>query len=282
MLASIVLIAKSSAPQKIAGVGAGNYLRAFFYDTIRSVSPALFDILHQGDGLKPFTISPLLRQRMPQGISRQASPASVYRIRFTVLTAALYQAVVEGLLKRCQTAPVLPLGHQTLEIQQILFTQENGSRASSMSYEGLCESPPQRQFLMRFLSPTGFRMGIGNLPFPLPTSVYRSLWEKWQRFAPSSLGMDKEILKTVERSVFPAHHILRTRILRPEGPIPQVGFVGVCRFAILGEVSKEEERCLAVLSQFANYAGVGRKTTVGMGQVMVSTGGTRPKEEKQG
>lgn len=277
MLASIVLVAASQTPEeKIIGVGAGNYLRAFFYNTIHSVSPALFDALHQGDGLKPFTISPLLRQRMRPGGSRQASLAPIYyRIRFTVLTADLYQAMAEGLLKRCQTSPLLPLGPQNLEIQQVLFTQENVPWAGPTSYEALYQSPPQQQFFMRFLSPTSFRMGIGNLPFPLPVSIYRSLWEKWQRFAPSSLSIDKAILKTVERSFFPAHHILRTRFLRPEGAIPQVGFVGVCRFAILGEISKEKERCLTALSRFANYAGVGMKTTVGMGQVMVSTGGTR-------
>lgn len=121
---------------------------------------------------------------------------------------------------------------------------------------------------------------------PLPTSVYRGLWQKWQRFAPASLQLDERIVTAVEQSLFPARYALRTEVVNLKG-VPQVGCVGTCQFELLERVSTEDRRAIATLSRFAAYAGVGMKTTMGMGQTMVEveeapTQGHKPVGEENG
>jgi CRISPR-associated endoribonuclease Cas6 len=109
---------------------------------------------------------------------------------------------------------------------------------------------------MRFLTPTSFRIGIGNLALPLQASVYRGLWQKWQRFAPPTLGFSEAILQTVERHLFPSHFTLHIEAVAQEGSVQQIGFVGTCRFEMLGNIAEEDRRAIVTLSRFANYAGV--------------------------
>jgi CRISPR-associated endoribonuclease Cas6 len=45
----------------------------------------------------------------------------------------------------------------------------------------------------------------------------------------------------------------------------QKGFVGICSYLVRQEA--EESAQLTALAEFARYAGVGSKTTMGMGQV---------------
>jgi len=98
--------------------------------------------------------------------------------------------------------PQLSLGPHTFEIQQVLFTHEDSPFARITSYEELYAGPPACIVRMRFLTPTGFRAGRGNLPFPLPASLYRSLWQKWRYFAPPALQLDERVLTVVEQSLF--------------------------------------------------------------------------------
>jgi len=111
-------------------------------------------------------------------------------------------------------------------------------------------------------------MGRGHLPFPLPNSVYRGLWQKWNQFAPRQFAMGKELLDTVQQQVFPSQHEIKTKLL-PRSGAKFLGFVGTCKFEVLGNVSEERLHNLSVLSEFAYYAGVGAKTTEGMGQTLV-------------
>jgi CRISPR-associated endoribonuclease Cas6 len=269
LLASVVLIVTLPLAAVRERFQAGRFLQAFFYDTIAMSAPDLADRLHHANGLKPFTVSPPLRWKPPPGhtVSMHTPPA--YFIRLTALTREVYQALVEGLLRRFHASPLLPLGRHTIEIQQVLFTQEVSSLAEVASYEALYAGPPARAFRMRFLTPTSFRTGRGNLPFPLPASVYRSLWQKWQLFAPPSLHIDGKILTVVEQHLFPARYTLRTAIAEQKGAVLQVGYVGVCQFELVGEVSQEARRAITALSRFTAYAGIGMKTTMGMGQTLV-------------
>ena len=67
-------------------------------------------------------------------------------------------------------------------------------------------------------------------------------------------------------ALFPVRYALRTAIVNQKGAVQQVGCVGMCQFKLLGTVSSEDQRAITALSRFAAYAGVGMKTTMGMGQ----------------
>jgi hypothetical protein len=58
-------------------------------------------------------------------------------------------------------------------------------------------APPHPELLactvrMQCLTPTSFRIGNRKLPCPLLTSLYRSLWQKWQHLAPTALRIPED------------------------------------------------------------------------------------------
>jgi CRISPR-associated endoribonuclease Cas6 len=267
-LASVVLIVTPTSTQTWDPLQVGHFLRAFFYDTVTLSNPALADSLHDLNGLKPFSVSLPLPWKLTAGHTASARSAPSFYVRFTALTGEVYQALTAGLIRRCHASSQLSLGPHTVDIQQVLFTKGASGFCNMISYGELYDGPLARTIHMRFLTPTSFRSGRGNLPFPLPVSLYRSLWQKWQRFAPSAFQLDERVVPTIEQSLFPARYSLGTETASLKG-IPQVGCVGTCQFQLLEEVSEKDRRAITALSRFAAYAGVGMKTTMGMGHTLV-------------
>jgi len=114
-----------------------------------------------------------------------------------------------------------------------------------------------------FATPTTFRQGDADLPLPVPRLVFRGLWEKWNAFAPQSSLLSEEV---IERKIALAEAQIRTRTF-DEGRSSIVGFVGWAEFYLMGRHSLEVIRSLHALAEFAFFAGVGRKSTHGMGLV---------------
>ncbi len=119
---------------------------------------------------------------------------------------------------------------------------------------------------LEFHSPTAFSVSGSqwDLPLPLPRLVFQSLWNKWAAFAPVPLKLSSE---DVGRYVGIKRHRLETRMLHFGGAVKQVGFIGECEFAIRREAGVEFSRAINLLADFAFFAGVGKKTSWGMGQV---------------
>ena len=118
---------------------------------------------------------------------------------------------------------------------------------------------------LQFVSPTAFRMVNSrlNMPLPLPHLVFRSLAEKWNAFSLLPLRINWQ---KFDRAVTIARHRLETQLL-DFGRYAQVGFVGECLYLIDNRAGFQLLRTLQILAEFAFYAGAGRKTTMGMGQV---------------
>jgi CRISPR-associated endoribonuclease Cas6 len=102
-----------------------------------------------------------------------------------------------------------------------------------------------------------------NMPLPWPRLVFQSLANKWNAFAPMQLWIN---WADFDRQVTVARFDLKTKLL-DFGGFRQVGFVGECWFLIDPEARVPLRHALYTLAQFAFYAGVGRKTTMGMGMV---------------
>lgn len=122
--------------------------------------------------------------------------------------------------------------------------------------------PPPPRARLRFLTPTAFDSPEGL--FPLPALVFSSLARKWARHAELALDEGEvEELATCARVV--RHELRSARV--PLGRFHATGFVGECDLALPGTAPPELARLLHLLAAFAFYAGVGLKTTMGMGQV---------------
>jgi CRISPR-associated endoribonuclease Cas6 len=265
MLASLVLRLKPLEPFRSIPYATGSAARSFFYEAVTTAAPAAAQALHEATGLKPFTASLLRGPGRPVAGQRTIQPGS-YTLHFTTLTSSLFAAFYDHLQTQQARGERVRLHGQEFAIEEVIFDGERVRFAQLETFESLRSRPPGQTFRFRFLSPTTFRSGDGHLPLPVPQSVYRSLWEKWNAFAPAALTIPDSLLMAVQTGLFPARFDLESELLEM-GKSRVVGCVGACEYALTREVGEEERRWLTALTAFAFYAGVGAKTTVGLGQV---------------
>ncbi len=175
------------------------------------------------------------------------------------------------------------------------------SWAGYATYEGLAahacvldlSSTQARTVGLEFHSPTAF--SDGQQPwgkrmhlFPDPDRVFDRLARVWNVWAPAELALDVPAVREYARDwVAVSTHALETRTLHFDRHA-QVGFVGRCTYELMDlpraadrrPASGQAEtvlahtvgaaltpaRALHLLAAFAFYAGIGQKTTMGMGQ----------------
>lgn len=173
-----------------------------------------------------------------------------------------------GLLQKHLLAPFLwglnqDLGKEiTLtDVPCYLGKQVKVSQASS--YEALVEMPAQKVITLEFLSPTSFKQRQAIQPFPLPDLVFNSLLRRWNALAPNELQFPN-----FEWTGLTSAYELKTHALKMKGGA-EIGATGWVRYEFHDE---EQAKVATVLAHFASFAGVGRKTAMGMGQARVANG----------
>ncbi|MEA5573556.1 CRISPR system precrRNA processing endoribonuclease RAMP protein Cas6 [Calothrix sp. UHCC 0171] len=132
--------------------------------------------------------------------------------------------------------------------------------AQTTSFEKIAQSPTQNTIDLRFLTPTSFKQAKNVQPFPLPELVFNGLLRRWNLFAPEALKFPK-----IEWNGMVSAYDLKTYAMKMEGGA-EIGAEGLVKYKF---ADSEQARIATTLAQFASYAGVGRKTAMGMGQVEI-------------
>ncbi|MGI0485892.1 CRISPR system precrRNA processing endoribonuclease RAMP protein Cas6 [Pantanalinema rosaneae CENA516] len=130
----------------------------------------------------------------------------------------------------------------------------------SSTYEALAQLPLQSTIDLQFLTPTSFKQGKVIQPFPLPELVFNSLLRRWNAFAPLDLQFP-----SIEWRGVTAAYELKTYALKMKGGA-EIGAQGMVRYQF---ADPTQAQIATTLAQFARFAGVGRKTAMGMGQTKV-------------
>jgi CRISPR-associated endoribonuclease Cas6 len=251
----------------------GRAIHACFFNLVKQANAALAERLHhesESQGLARFTTSPLRGPLTAHSGQVQLKHGSEYWLRFTSLDSELSERLL--ILRAEYVEPFNLLGAR-LEVIQVASEPSQHPWAAQSDFASLqehwlvrCPRPPLR-IELEFLSPTSFQHGALTLPLPLPRLVFLTLADKWNAFAPLSLGA--EINEVIDRVLQLREYELHTRSMRfHDLGKPEVGFVGRCEYG-LGAVTAEAEcvmRRVHLLGDFAFYAGVGGKTAMGMGQ----------------
>jgi CRISPR-associated endoribonuclease Cas6 len=271
LLYSIVL---KLTPTREATVRAtmGHQVHAAFLRTVRESDPALAEVLHTPDlPVRPFTVSPLLGTGQARDYRLHLSPHEDYFLRFTILYPPIFDRFMERFL-RGEGRPVIRLGRAVLLIKEILTTPESHPWTGYTSWSHLAdEAQPNPEIALEFTSPTAFSFGQKAwgkkiVVLPEPELVFGSLSRSWNNLAPLPLQVDRRALRAYaeEHVVVKRLHGLETQMLH-FGRAPQVGFVGRVTYGLMAD---NEAACCQLngLAELAFYAGVGMKTTMGMGQ----------------
>jgi CRISPR-associated endoribonuclease Cas6 len=271
-LYSVVLVL---TPTREATVRAtmGDQAHAAFLRTVQDADPALAEVLHLPNlPARPFTVSPLLGVGRPHERQVHLSPDDDYFLRFTILYPPIFERFMARFLHG-KGRPVIRLGRALLLIKEILTTPGSHPWAGYTTWARLAaEARPEPEIALDFTTPTAFGFGQREwgkkvVVLPQPDLVFGSLARSWNNLAPPPLGVDRDALMAYLREHVVVKRLcgLETQMLRFRRS-PQVGFVGQVTYGLMAEDEAARSQ-LNALADFAFYAGVGMKTTMGMGQV---------------
>jgi len=130
------------------------------------------------------------------------------------------------------------------------------------------EPEPVRRFDLRFNTPTAFAQQGVHLPLPVPTLMFRSWLERWNHFAPVYLGSD-ELITYLSQYIMLKRHQIKTRSHQLHRGYVN-GFIGDVTLQVLNRADPLLANVANLLVHYAQFAGTGVKTRLGMGQTSIS------------
>jgi len=243
----------------------GRAAHGWFMRTVARLDPALAARLHGRPGPRPFALWPALDGGRSFLRVTSIDPALTAFLLDRWLPSLPRPIVLERSAFACGAVAQRSLQHpwagQTRYADLIQHTTgQSAGRDRSLS--------------LTFATPTLFRSNNLDVPLPLPTLVFDGLLQKWNRFAP--VPMDDDMKAWIETHLAVGRYRLATRLLTfsHDGRDVMPGFRGGCRLVFV-RADPIHRAMVRALAEFAFYAGVGRRTTMGMGQARVGTKGAQ-------
>jgi CRISPR-associated endoribonuclease Cas6 len=244
----------------------GPALRAEFLDWIGEADADRSDHLHDGDGLRPYTISDLTGSfRAQRGFHLVEAGQSAW-FRLTSLREAETRLLLDSVLPKAG-GRIVSLGRVRFEVQKVAKKEGEHPWARESSYPALVDryfksgQGPADALEVEFVSPTTFHSDV-HVPLPIPEMVLGSWLERWNHFASASLP--REGLNLEQARLALSRYKLETRAVH-YNKATWIGFAGQCRFRILSEDEFWVRLC-HLLADFSFFCGTGAKTSFGMGQ----------------
>lgn len=233
-------------------------LHSFALELISRSDPQWADTLLADQSPKPFSVAgPLLSA--DGGLATALYKGRVYCLVMSALdertAVSVKQALANGI-----AMPEIHLDSHILKVVSVNFQESNYHDLFNGYFP---DGPFSRQIELAFQTPTSFRSGKKAVPLPLPELVFGSLLEKWNLFSPYTLSQHTKDF--ARENVAVSYYDLRAWNLYVAGG-KHPAFAGRCGFYVLSQ-DPYWCRTISLLADFACYAGVGIKTTMGMGKV---------------
>jgi CRISPR-associated endoribonuclease Cas6 len=229
-------------------------LHAQVIEWIALADADLAQLLHKAP-VSPLSISPLRGQSPRRGLK----PGDRVYVRVGILASPYAQALLTG-LEQWRSRP-LTLHQQPFQIVAVLTLPGSHPQAGATPYPLLHQTPATKTLTLEFLSPTSFKQGKKTIqPLPLPELVFGGLQRRWNAFAPAVLRFDP-----IDWQGWVSAYDLKTHRLTIKNST-EIGAQGRISYEFPDPAQGQRA---AVLGQFAFFAGVGRKTALGMGQCHV-------------
>ena len=240
-------------------------LHALVFKWLSLGNPTIAETIH-GTQNTPLTISGLLGNRRRGGVR----VGDYFYFRIGLLDGNLIAPLMRG-FESAENENLI-LADFPFVLRNMYVLPGTHQFAGSADYI-LLSHPAQalKEIELHFLSPTSFKQGENIQTFPLPELVFNSLLRRWNYFAPTS-----HHFPNCEFNGLVSAYELKTYALKMEGG-KEVGAQGWVRYRFQ---DPEIARIATILANFAFFAGVGRKTAMGMGQTQLFTGNREQEKRK--
>jgi CRISPR-associated endoribonuclease Cas6 len=256
----------------------GRFALSAFLDIVERVDPILSQVLHDAPNSKPFTVSQL--RGLPvarEGEIRVRAGHECY-LRVTLAGEDLFTAFIQRFLYGT-ARPTIRLGHTEFGVSEVATAPGSHLWSGYTTSEALLnEARTEDTIGLEFASPFSFSLGDNRAEImPRAELIFGGLQRKWVQWCAAQLPaqIDREWLR---ENVLVSDWRMHSRMLR-YGSQAQIGSEGTMIFQVFAH-APDVLRTLNALADFAFFAGVGRKTTQGMGQVRRNDRWTPPREDE--
>lgn len=265
ILAAVVLELQAQNAGRLP-VSHGRLLHAAFLNSIRSLDAELSARMHDAAN-KCFSLGHLQLQQSAQKMAFQLQAGTQAKWRICLMgdsTKAVLQLLQPGLR--------LQVGSIAFVVKDVYRTQREHSQAGLTTTEYLesqcAELPPVSQLTMDFLSPTTFRYFDHDYPWPKPELVFGSLAERWNKISSEEHFAVDKVKEIAAAYLLPERWQGNSKRVNVSPQHGVTGFVGSFTYKLT--LLPPEFRAMFIsLGEFAVFAGVGRLTGQGLGQVKV-------------
>jgi len=256
----------------------GHLIHAMFHQLLTRIDPALSVQLHQESDHRPFTLSPLLGGSLTSD-RVILTHGETYRVRMTLFDGGYLWHCLSTLFLEDGPCTVR-LGEATLLLTRLISTTDATGWAGKTTWRELASLPQAREITLSFTSPTAFHTnGRSFVLVPEPRLVWGSLISTWNRHAPASLSLSRAELSEILTNEVTILSCDLSTCTQHYPKYPQKGFLGTCTYRLPEKETHAAQ--LTGLATFAHFAGVGYKTTMGMGQVRREGEKTLPQEAEK-
>ncbi|GAB6190135.1 hypothetical protein JCM30566_18780 [Marinitoga arctica] len=232
-----------------------------FFNVLKKANEEVSKKLHQNFNNKAFTVSSFLGKKVDEPVSIIKNKR--YYIRVTFLDEKIFNLFTVTMFKNKIFKEEINIENIKFSILRVIFDKEQSKWAGVLSVdEMLSKKEYSNKIELKFYTPTLFKIGDKHLRYPDEEKIYTGLLNKFNKYSESKIN---ESIK----DEFSGIKIINKNIRRKRVFISNFyleGFVGNVEFEIPPE-NIELIKVVNILSEFAFYAGVGYKTTMGMGQV---------------
>ncbi len=243
----------------------GSIFHALFLEDMALRVPTLFEFLHtRQNHLRPYKLS------WPRYRKDEINEDSlIFSWHINALTEEL-----ADYLQRWSEEPTLKIALNQLDNQLVYQSHQFEEGLSftefSKQFYNPAFTPPEKLNLM-FESPTTFNWSLNGdyIPLPDPKLILTSLYTKWNTFSEKLSLEDDEILNHFMTS-------LRIKYVQVQNMSAMVSrhaipcFRGELGLSFSRKTPQSLRQLLVMLLYFAQYAGVGAKTAMGLGDCTLS------------
>ncbi len=214
---------------------------------------------------KPYTLSPIWRERRRGLSTLETIKTTTYHWRVCLLDEALVPPFLAGL----EAAPTLNLNGNSLLAGPVAVKKLAYEQLAQQAQARAKANPQARRHLnLEFVTPVVLRRSGVPMPLPDPVPVFHHYLRCWDTFAPRELWVNVNVLDAIEAHLALIEHQLETRSVKPDGERIKTGFLGRVTYKMMAwqKLGTEFLGVLHMLARFGEFCGTGELTEHGLGQ----------------
>ena len=247
----------------------GRLMHAAFFKILNDFSESLGDFIHNECNLKPFTVSfvePV--KKIPSGEEDwSVRRGDLFLWRVTGLNAEILQAALS-----VSVGEKIQAGTLSLRVVKIICDGTVRADSGVVTVDAFIAAaktfPPAKEVAFDFVSPVSFRIDDFDAPYPRPELVFPSLADKWTQAALPA-AVDKKVIRELAAQIRLTHWRGESQNVHMAQNRTVLAFSGQFVYN-LDALNHNVRKVFLLLAKFGEFAGVGRLSGQGFGQVRVS------------